>query len=85
MNLYLETNFVTKHDSADSSLVGWAQNYPNERPILLFFVIVELGGKQFKQRCDMSVSAMSRNVLCKAFFQKISDLRVPKAAYTLTK
>lgn len=70
MNLYLETNFVAKHDSADSATVGWAQNHPNERSILLFFVIAELGGKQFKQRCDMSVSAMSRNVPCKAFFKK---------------
>ena len=70
MNLYLETNFVAKHDSADSAPVGWTQNHPNERSILLFFVIAELGGKQFKQRCDMSVSAMSRNVPCKAFFKK---------------
>ena len=44
-----------------------------------------LGGKQFKQRCHVSVSAMSRNALRKAFFQQISDLSVPKAAYILTK
>ena len=28
---------------------------------------------------------MSRNALRKAFFQQISDLSVPEAAYTLTK
>lgn len=81
-----ETNFVMKH-SADSSPVGCAQNYPNEKQVFEPTLFRHRGTRwqTIKQRCHVSVSAMSRNALRKAFFQQISDLSVPKAAYILTK